>query len=98
MALSFTRSCASCTDNAYRCSAVGVGHHKEPTASGVTDGNEPWLTYRMIGVVKSRGEQVVEDSDGLIERHAMLFKILLRLGAIPFELHVNILARRGIGV
>ncbi len=68
-----------------------MGHNEQPPARGVPNGNETAFANRVIGIIKGRGERIIEDGDSLVERNTVPPEVLLCLRTIPLELHRAIL-------
>lgn len=54
---------------------------------GIANGNKSPLAYRMIGIVQSSRQRIVEHIYCLVERDAVFFEISPRFVTIPFKLH-----------
>jgi hypothetical protein len=65
----------------------GMRHNDQPSIRRPTDGQEPVLSVRVIGVRNRTGEQVAKDSRSFLERDAVFTLILAVLSSVPLKFH-----------
>ena len=87
----FVRSCSASADDADRFTTLDMGHNKKPTGRRHAKGDEPVLSFRMVGVGARHCQRVIKDTCSLFKRDPMLAETLSTLGRVPFKMHAPIL-------
>ena len=69
-----------------------MGYNEKLARRRHAKGDQPFLTFRMVGVGTRHCQEVIENTRSLLKRNPMLVQVLRSLGRVPLKMHSLILS------